>query len=43
MAGAEQSAKYLESLIDKEASEVPRNRILIGGFSQVIEYSETSF
>ena len=35
MAGAEQSAKYLEGLIQTEESEVPRNRIMVGGFSQV--------
>jgi predicted esterase len=35
MAGAEQSATFLEGLIEKEEAEVPRNRIMIGGFSQV--------
>jgi len=33
--GVEQSTKHLESLIDKETAEVSRNRIMIGGFSQV--------
>ena len=35
MAGAEESAKYLESLIEEESATTPRNRIMIGGFSQV--------
>jgi hypothetical protein len=35
MAGAEESAKYLESLIEEESTKVPRNRVMIGGFSQV--------